>query len=387
MKKNNILFYMSFWVIASLFGALPYLFFGATHSFTDALFESVSGFTTTGTSVLSYSAENQGLFFWRAATQWLGGISFIVLSLVIFFPLQKLHPRRKTTIIWLCFIYFLLTAAETISLYVAGMSIFDAVSYSFSTISTGGFYANAIENQPAIQYILTAFMFLAGVNYTLYIRNLLSFKNLTSVKDEEFRFYAAFVLIFSVIVALTLFFSANMNVADSLRTSLFRVTGVISTTGFYADGATSQIPLLQLLFIILFLFGASSGSAGGGVKIKRIALILKNLHNSFRHFIHPNALSTTHFDGKPATLTTVNTASLYFILYIFVALTGILLLVAINIPLRDATNLALTSLANIGSDIPALPLAGKYILMLLMIIGRLELFALFVVFSRGFWKK
>jgi trk system potassium uptake protein TrkH len=343
---------------------VPYLFFG--NSFTDALFESVSGFTATGTSVI----HNPALIMYQSATQWVGGICFILLTLVYVFPPEKLHPRRKTTVFWLCAIYVLLTAAETVLLfYVSGIDLFSAVCVSFCTVSTGGFY---LLDSP----IVALFMFFAGVNYIIYIR-LATGKTLRVFRDEEFRFYMAVILLCSVL--LTLY------TADDLYMSFTIITGIVSTTKFAFLPAA---PLLQFLFILLLFVGASTGSAGGGVKIKRIVLILKNIYNGFRRFLHPNALSPVRFNGKPAASAQVNNAFLFLVVYIFIALIGVLLLALLNVPLGKAFLLVLTSLGNVGcGDVLVLPLAGKYVLMFLMLIGRVELMAFLVLLSRSFWRK
>ncbi|GHT34815.1 Trk system potassium transporter TrkH [Bacteroidia bacterium] len=370
MNKNRILYCVLFWLLLSFVGAVPYLFFG--NSFTDALFESVSGFTATGTSVLG-ALHATSLQIYQSATQWVGGIAFILMVLVYVFPTEKLHPRRKTTVFWLCAIYILLTAAETVLLfYVSGVDWLNALCVSFSTVSTGGFY---LVDSP----IVPLFMFLAGVNYIIYIRLAARIANpLQRVfRDEEFRFYVAVILLCSVL--LTLY------TADDLYMSFTIITGIVSTTKFAFLPAA---PLLQFLFILLLFVGASTGSAGGGVKIKRVVLILKNSYNGFRRFLHPNALRPVRFNGKPAAAAQVNNAFLFLVVYISIALIGVLLLALLNVPLGKAFVLVLTSLGNVGySDVLVLPLAGKYVLMFLMLIGRVELMAFIVLFSRSFWRK
>jgi trk system potassium uptake protein TrkH len=405
------------WIILSLGGLFPFLLSGAIPSFTDAFFESLSGFTTTGSSIL-ITTENlsHGLLYWRSCMQWFGGVCFIVLSLFILpvlgiggvkrsanepisFHSDKLHPRIGNSIKWLAIIYFSFTVIETIFLVVAGMNVFDAVCHSFSTVSTGGFSTKttniAYWNSSSINIVLTIFMFLAGVNFALYYYVVVGkFKKL--IANEESYYYFLFTLLFSVIVALGLYFTMNEAVGDALEMAFFHVASTISTTGFYTVDMMMWTPVLLIFTLMLMFWGASYGSAGGSIKTVRIVLILKNSFHELRRFIHPNAISIVRLDNKLVPLPIINNAFMFLLLYIFVCIVGILFMIMLGIHYGDAVKMVLTSIGNIGcgtgvcassEGFAYLPALGKYCLMFLMLVGRLELYAFFILFTRSFWKK
>ncbi|MDL2262154.1 hypothetical protein LJC11_01475 [Bacteroidales bacterium OttesenSCG-928-I21] len=405
------------WIILSLFGTFPYLLTQAA-SFSDAFFESMSGFTTTGSSILTHiESFSKGLLFWRSSTQWLGGICFIVITLAVLpivgtgggmrtfssepisFHLTKLRPRMENSIMWLCVIYFSLTVFECVALKIAGMDIFDAVCHSFSTISTGGFSTKTDSvgfwTSSSIRIIFIVFMFLSGVNFTLYFY-LVTGKFRKIIKDEELKYYVLFILFFSLIVALGLFFTMNFNFFDSIDTAFFQITSVISTSGFSITETIHRTPFLHLVILIPMFFGASSGSASGGIKTVRIMLILKNSVNELKRFVHPNAITPIKFNGKLIPLPIINNAFLFLLLYIFVVIAGVLFLSVLDIAFGDSVKIVLSTVGNIGSaasnhasleGYELLPAVGKYFLALLMLIGRLELYAFFVLFTRSFWRK
>ncbi|MDD4755065.1 MAG: potassium transporter TrkG, partial [Prolixibacteraceae bacterium] len=292
-RKEGYIIVSFVWILFSFAGSLPYIISGTIPNFTNAFFETISGFTTTGSSIVSdIEALPHGILFWRSITQWLGGMGIIVLSLAVL-PVfgiggmqlfmaevpgptpYKLSPRIKQTARALWIIYLGFTITETLLLWLGGMSLFDAVCHSFTTMATGGFSTKQASiahwSSPFIQYVVIVFMFLAGTNFTL---PYLAFKgNLKSVfKDEEFRYYTLFVTGFSLVIFAGLLFSTGRDGEQAFRDSLFQVVSIITTTGFATDDYLNWIPILTILIFVLFFFGGSAGSTGGGIKIMRIVL-------------------------------------------------------------------------------------------------------------------
>jgi trk system potassium uptake protein TrkH len=320
-KKEGYIIVSLVWVVFSLFGALPFLISGAIPSYTDAFFETMSGFTTTGSSILSADQIDNfgyGLHFWRSITQWIGGMGIIVMAIAIF-PLlgiggmqlfvaevpgpskDKLHPRIKETAKRLWGIYILFTVLEAILLYFGGMSAFDAICHSFTTMATGGYSTHgasiAFFDSSYIYYVIAVFMFIAGTNFTLsYFLIQGKFKKI--FYDEEFKFYILFALGFTVLITSFLVFLHGEEIAISFRDSLFQVVSILTTTGFTTADYTLWAPFIVVIIFILMFFGGSAGSTGGGMKIVRVALIIKNSYFELRRLIHPNAVIPVKFNKK-----------------------------------------------------------------------------------------
>ena len=321
-RKEGYIIVTFGWIVMSLSGVLPYLFTGAIPNLTDAFFETISGYTTTGASILNdIESLPEGILIWRSLTHWIGGMGIIVLAIAIL-PLlgiggmqlfaaeapgpggDKLHPRITDTAKRLWLIYLGYTFLETVLLKLAGMSFFDAINHSLSTLSTGGFSTKNLSvaywnNQPIIQYIIIVFMFLAGTNFVM------SYFAMTGkvqriLKDEEFRTYSIFTLIFTVIAALLVYFQANVPTSEyhpmvwgakesAFRHGLFQVLAIVTTTGFVTADFTSWTPFLTVFFFGLMFLGGSSGSTSGGIKVVRHLLIIKNglLELSLIHISEP----------------------------------------------------------------------------------------------------
>ena len=305
------------WLIFSLFGTLPYIFSRTIPGFADAFFETMSGFTTTGASVVdNLETFPKGILFWRALTHWLGGMGIIVLFLTMMpafgiggmqlysaevpgMTVEKISPRIYQTarIVW--GVYVLLTLVEVVLLMFGGMSLFDSVCHAFATMATGGFSTKqasiAFWPSPYIQYVITLFMFLAGTNFTLlYFAGRGKFSRL--FRDEEFRYYFLFVLGFTILIFSGLLISTKLPAEQAFRDSLFTVVSVITTTGFVTADYLMWRPVLYMLVFILFFFGGSTGSTGGGVKIMRIVLLLKNSYYELRRIIHPSGVIPVKFN-------------------------------------------------------------------------------------------
>lgn len=417
------------WIVMSVSGMLPYLFSGAIPDVTNAFFETISGYTTTGASILDdIEVLPEGILFWRSLTHWIGGMGIIVLAIAIL-PLlgiggmqlfaaeapgpsaDKLHPRITDTAKRLWLIYLGYTLAETLLLKLAGMSFFDAVNHAMATLSTGGFSTKNASlaywnDQPLIQYIVILFMFLAGSNFVL---SYFAFKGKVQrvLMDEEFKHYGALVLVFTVISALVIYFKANVPVSDyhpmvwgsaesSFRHGLFQVIAVITTTGFVTADFTAWTPFLTILFFGLMFSGGSAGSTAGGIKIMRHLLIIKNGLLEFKRTLHATAIIPVRYNSKSVSQQIVYNIIAFFVLYMLLFILGALVLGALGVDFVTAVGGAASSLGNVGpafgtlnpvSNFNGLPMLGKWWCGFLMLVGRLELFTVLILLSPYFWKK
>ncbi|MCL4120644.1 UNVERIFIED_CONTAM: hypothetical protein GTU68_046866 [Idotea baltica] len=419
MNKREGYIVVSFgWIIMALSGTMPYMITGVIPNFSSAFFETMSGFTTTGASILNdIESVPKGVLFWRSLTHWIGGMGIIVLAIAIL-PLlgiggmqlfaaeapgpsaDKLHPRITDTAKRLWLIYFGYTAAETVLLQAAGMSFFDAVNHSMCTLSTGGFSTKNASvaywnNEPVIQYIIIVFMFLAGSNFVL---SYFAFKGKVQkiFGDEEFRLYFKFIAVFTLISALVIYFRAVWGRAESsFRHSLFQVLSVITTTGFVTADYTLWTPFLVVFFFGLMFLGGSAGSTSGGVKVVRHLLLIKNGFIEFKRALHPNAILPVRYNKKAVSGDIVFNVLAFFILYMLSFIIGALGFSMMSIDFESAIGLAASSLGNVGpalgdfgpvNNYAALPSIGKWWCSFLMLIGRLELFTVLVLFTPFFWR-
>lgn len=428
-RKEGYIIVTLGWVVMSASGILPYVFSGAIPSITNAFFETISGYTTTGASILNdIESLPKGILFWRSLTHWIGGMGIIVLAIAIL-PLlgiggmqlfsaeapgpntDKLHPRITDTAKRLWLIYFGYTAAETLLLSIAGMSFFDAINHSMATLSTGGFSTKNASlaywnNRPLIQYIVIFFMFLAGSNFVL---SYFAFKGKIQrvLRDEEFKFYSILMLIFTLITALVVYFLANVEVSNfhpmpfgevesSFRHALFQITAVITTTGFVTADFTAWTPFLTVFFFGLMFMGGSAGSTAGGIKVMRHILIIKNGLLEFKRTLHPSAIIPVRFNKKTVSEHIVYNIIAFFVLYMLLFIIGALVLSFLGLDFISAIGGAASSLGNVGpafgdlnpvSNFNSLPWLGKWWCGFLMLAGRLELFTVLILFNPYFWKK
>jgi trk system potassium uptake protein TrkH len=417
------------WLVMSASGMLPYLFTGAIPDITNAFFETISGYTTTGASILNdIESLPKGLLFWRSLTHWIGGMGIIVLAIAIL-PLlgiggmqlfaaeapgpsaDKLHPRITDTAKRLWLIYVGYTLAETLLLKLAGMDFFDAMNHAMATLSTGGFSTKNSSlaywnDQPLIQYIVILFMFLAGSNFVL---SYFAFKGKIQkvLKDEEFKFYTGFIISFSIVAALVIYFQAQPQVSASLpmvfgygesaiRHALFQVLAVVTTTGFVTADFTGWTPFLTIFFFGLMFLGGSAGSTAGGIKVMRHLLIIKNGLLEFKRTLHSNAIIPVRYNNKTVPESIVYNIIGFFVLYMLLFIIGALVLAFMGLDFESAIGGAATSLGNVGpglgslnplSNFNDLPALGKWWCGFLMLLGRLELFTVLILFSPYFWRK
>lgn len=405
------------WVVMSFFGALPFVFHGSIPSFTDAFFETMSGFTTTGASILNnIESIPHGLLFWRSLTQWLGGMGFIVLSLAILPILgiggmqlfiaevpgptkDKIHPRVRETAKRLWGIYVLLTVLEVILLLIGGMTFFDSINHAFTTMATGGFSTKQASigyyTSPYIQYVITAFMFLAGMNFSLHYY--LLHRDFKLVREnEEFKFYTFLIVAFTVVIAIGIFNTEHAGLERAFRESLFQVVSMITTTGFVtADYELWGVFYHSLFFLMLFI-GGSAGSTGGGVKVVRHLLLIKNSALELKRLVHPRAVIPVRFNNVSVSKDIIFNVMAFLLFYLAIFVTGTIAMTLIGLDFLTAMGSVATCLGNVGPAIEGvgpsdnfshIPDIGKWILSLLMMLGRLELFTVLIIFSPAFWKK
>ncbi|MBO6078684.1 MAG: TrkH family potassium uptake protein [Bacteroidaceae bacterium] len=405
------------WVLFSIFGSLPYYLSGYIPTFTDAFFETMSGFTTTGATIIQdVEVIPHGLLFWRSLTQWIGGLGivfFTVAVLPIFGvgevqlfaaeaigPTQhKLHPRISTSGRWILTVYVLITVLCAVALRLCGMGIFDSINHALTTAATGGFSTKnasiAYFNSHTIEYVITFFMFLSGVNYGLLFFVAFRGQFHKLIEDTQFKWYLMFLMIFTAIVGISLFISTPYNASASLRNALFHVTAIITTTGFTSTDYTQWPPFIWMTLGLCFYLGACAGSTSGGMKSIRIAILIKSMRNEFNRILHPNAILPVRINGKvipPSTRQSVLTFSIFFFALVFV---GWFFYLAIGIDIAEAYGISLSCLSNIGltigdhgCNIPwnDLPVIGKWFSTFLMLVGRLEVFSVLLIITPSFWK-
>lgn len=433
-KREGYLIVTLGWITMSVSGALPYIFSGAIPSFTNAFFETMSGYTTTGASIINdIEAMPKSILFWRSTTHWIGGMGIIVLAIAIL-PLlgiggmqlfaaeapgpssDKLHPRITDTAKRLWFLYMGLTFAQAILLKAAGMGYFDAINHAMSTLSTGGFSTKNASmaywnNQPLIQYIVIVFMFIAGTNFVL---SYYAVKGKFSkfLHDEEFKWYSIAIAGLTLISTLIVYHYAEVTkyatdvqliahpmiwgeLESSFRHSLFQVLTVITTTGFVSADFTIWSPFLTVMFFILMFMGASAGSTAGGVKIVRHIIMIKNGFLEFKRTIHPNAIVPVRYNDKSVTRGIVFNIMAFFILYLIIAAVGASVFAFLGLDFLTAMGASASSLGNVGpafgelspvNNYDILPPFGKWWSAFLMLLGRLELFTVLIIFTPYFWK-
>jgi trk system potassium uptake protein TrkH len=417
------------WLVMIFSGMLPYVVTDSISSFSNIFFETMSGYTTTGSTIINdIDALPKSIIFWRSMTHWLGGMGIIVLAIAIL-PLlgiggmqlftaeapgltgDKIHPRISDTAKRLWLIYVGLTFLETILLTFAGMSFFDAINNSMSNIASGCFSSKNESigfwnDNPLIQYIVIFFMFLAGTNFILIYFGLTGkFKKI--FQDTEFKWYVSFICAFVFISTLILFFQVNLSSTEvyhpevlgkfdsSFRHSLFQVVAIVTTTGFVTGDFISWTPFLTMLFFGIMFLGGSSGSTSGGVKVLRHLILIKNGFLEFKRSLHPNAIFPLRHNNHVVEKPIIIHVLAFFILYLILFIIGAGVLSALGLDFVSAIGGAASSLGNVGpalgtlgpiSNFDSLPEIGKYWCAFLMLVGRLELFTVLIFFTPYFWK-
>ena len=427
-KREGYIVVIFGWLVMILSGSIPYVLTNSIDGFTNIIFETTSGYTTTGATILdSIESLPKGIIFWRSITHWIGGMGIIVLAIAIL-PLlgiggmqlfsaeapgpsaDKLHPRITDTAKRLWLIYFSFTLIETLLLSLFGMSFFDAINHSMSNIASGGFSTKDSSlafwnSQPIIQYIVIFFMLIAGTNFILlyYI-----FKGkFNKIKlDEEFNLYFRIIIFFALMVSLLVFFNSNFLLSDDIslfsrieavaRHSLFQVVSIVTTTGFVTADYTSWTPFLLLIFFGLMFLGGSAGSTSGGFKIVRHLLIIKNGFLEFKRILHPSAIVPVRYNNKSVPSGIIYNILGFFIIYMLSFMVGALGFSLFGLDFQSALGVSASSLGNVGPSIgdygpmgtfSQMPVLAKWWASFLMLVGRLELFTVLIVFTAYFWKK
>ena len=409
------------WVVFSAFGLMPYYLSGQVPSLTDAWFESMSGFTTTGATIIpDLEVITHGLLFWRSLTQWIGGMGIIVLSIAILpifglngmqlyaaevtgLTYEKLSPRIADTAKMMWSIYLLLTITEVLALWLCGMNMFDAVCHSFSTIATGGFstHNNSLEyyDSAAIHYTVTFFMFISGINFVLLIY-LLRGKARNLLQDEEVRWYSVAVALFAVALTVGLYIArpgwSGVEMERAFRDSLFTVISSMTSTGYTISDYMYWPVVAWVVIFFLMLTGACAGSTAGGIKWVRLAIIMKNGVAEFQRRIHPNAIIPVKLNEKAVPQQTINNIMAFLIFYVFIIVITVVIFCASGVNFDESIGAAVSAIGNVGISIgqfgPAgtyaeFPMVAKWVMSFVMLIGRLEIFTVLLLFTRALWRK
>lgn len=405
------------WIVISIIGSIPFVISGFIPSFIDAFFETVSGFTTTGATILTEIEHlSKSILFWRSFTHWIGGMGVLIFMIALIPSLGsstihllkaespgpnpgKIVPKIKETAKILYIIYFVLTLAETILLRIAGMSLYDAVIHALGTAGTGGFSnmnaSVAAFKSPAVEWIITIFMLIFGVNFALYYQVLKgNIKN--ALKNEELKYY--FLIIVSAVILNTSniynFYGRNFQVA--IRTSFFQVASIVTSTGYATADFNLWPTVSKMIIVFLMLVGAMAGSTGGGIKTIRIVIMMKAIKREINKILHPKRIQSVKIDGKVIEEETISGVFLFITAYGVIAIIALFILAFDGFDLVTTTTAVITTLSNIG---PGLEMVGpvgnfsdfsnlsKLVLSFCMLAGRLEIYPMIILFSPSLWKK
>ncbi len=415
-KRDGYIIVTLSWVVMAFSGSLPYIFTGAIPNFTNAFFESISGFTTTGASILdNIEALPESILLWRSLTQWIGGLGFIVLVISILPSLgiggmqlfmaeapgitaDKLQPRIQDTGKRLWFLYIALTLIETVLLCFGEMSFFDSLNHSLTTMSTGGFSTKqgsiAHYGSAYTEYVITAFMFMGGTSFVLLY---LTFKGKIRrlMANDEFKAYLGITVVVTVVVTAILIFFNKLPAEQAFRESLFQVVSILTTTGYASADFTAWGGSVALIFFTLMFVGGSAGSTAGGVKVLRHIIIAKNSLIEFRRQLHPSAIIPVRFNGHAVAHDVTQNILAFVIIYLTIFGLASVILSLMGVDAITAMGSVATSLGNVGPGLnetgpsysfSAFPAVGKWLLGILMVVGRLEIFTVLIIFSRHFWR-
>ena len=407
------------WILYSLFGTLPFLFTCPDLSFTNAFFETMSGFTTTGASIFDHPEYlPKGLLFWRSLTQWIGGLGIVFFTIAILPSLvggsvkifaaestgpikSTLHPRLSTNSKWIWTVYLVLTIACVASYKLCGMNWFDALNYAMTSTATGGFATSGGSilsfHSIAEDYVCILFCFLSGVNFTFLYYSVVKGKVRQMFQHSEFRFYIMTIVISTLFIMVELIYRNHYDLEHAFRSSAFQVVSFITTTGLFNDDAAKWPRVTWVVLSICMFVGGCSGSTAGGIKSIRGVMLLKVIRNEFRQILHPNAVLPMKIDGvnvpQSKRVTLLGFLGLYLLLVFICSFT----MIAAGIDDTNSITITLSCLGNVGPTLgleigptmswDELPIFAKWLCSFLMLVGRLELFTVLVLFTRTFWKE
>ena len=406
------------WVIFSLFGMFPFLIHGSITNITDAYFETISGFTTTGATIIDdVERLPRGILFWRSLTQWVGGLGIVFFTIAILPSLvggsvkvfaaeatgpikAKMHPRLTTTAKWIWSIYLLLTIGCGVAFWIAGMDWFDAMNYSMTTTATGGF---SIHNDSLsyfkdtnIDYIAILFEFLAGINFTLLYVSIFKARFKDLFKNSEFKLYISLLLLSTAAIMTVLFTQMEYSLEEAFRQGLFQVVSFMTTTGVFSDDVARWPHITWIILGAVMFTGACAGSTSGGFKCIRAVMTLKTLRNNFRQILHPSAVLPVKINGMSVPQSRIVALFAFFTLFMCMILVTAAIMIVSGVDTINSIVIALSCVSNIGPSLSndiganiswsAMPDYIKWVLSLLMLMGRLEIMTVLVLFTRSFWK-
>lgn len=407
------------WLVFSFFGMFPFIIHGCITNITDAFFESTSGFTTTGASIIDdVEILPHGILFWRSLTQWIGGLGIVFFTIAILPSLvggsvkvfaaeatgpirSKMHPRLSTSAKWIWSIYLILTLACGLSYWAAGMNWFEALNYSMTTTATGGF---AIHNEsteyfhsPTIDYISITFQFLSGINFTLLYISIIKMRVKTLFTNSEFKLYLGIVAGATLWIMYLLLTHMNYDIEHAFRSALFQVVSFITTTGMFNEDAGTWPHITWVILGVVMYLGACAGSTSGGFKCIRGVMLLKVIRNNFRQILHPNAVLPVKINGMNVPQSKIVALFAFFTLTMLMTLVTATIMIVAGIDNTNAITIALSCVSNVGPTLGTqigpvmswsiLPEYIKWILCPLMLMGRLEIMTVLVLFTRAFWKE
>ncbi len=416
-KREGYLIVVLGWLLMVSFSMLPYLFSGVIPEVGNAFFETMSGMTTTGASILTdIEATPAGILFWRSMTQWIGGMGIIVLTVALF-PLlgiggvelfgaeapgptsSKIHPRIRETAKRLYYLYVGLTALATVTYLLGGMNFYDAINHALTTMATGGFStknASAMHwgDAPFIQYAMIFFMLAAGTNYVV-IYYLFKRQWARAWASDEFRGYLHMLATLTAIVTAVVYFHVGLPLEQSFRDSLFQIVSVITTTGYVSADYTAWTESMTMLFFVMLFIGACAGSTAGGIKVIRHLVFFKNTYLEFKRLLHPRAVVPLKLDGAVVAPKILTHILVFLLIFLMTFLLGSLAVVSLGMDFLSGIGAVATSLGNVGPGIGSVgpvdnfghvPMAAKWVLSFLMLLGRLELFTILILFTPYFWR-
>ncbi|MEA2014914.1 MAG: TrkH family potassium uptake protein [Thermodesulfobacteriota bacterium] len=405
------------WFLVATFGSLPYMIHGLLPHFSDAFFESMSGFTTTGATVITNMGDlPHGILLWRSLTQWLGGMGIIILSIAIL-PLlgvggmqlykaelpspvkDKLTPRVAETARTLWIVYIIISIIEFVMLLTGGMDVFNSLCHSLTTMATGGFSTSDVSiaqfHSAYIEGVITFFMLVAGINFTLHYSLIMgNFKAILG--NSEFRFYLGIILVAVIIVTISLKQNSFYEGGGYLRYASFQVVSIITTTGFTTANFDNWPSLSKIILLLLMFVGGSAGSTGGSIKCLRILLILKHSYQELYRLVHPHAVTAVKLGKRIVYPETMASVWGFFLLYLMMTIVASIILTLLGLDMMTAFSSVVATIGNVGPGFGAvnplatyneIPYTGKWVLSFCMLVGRLEIYTVLILFIPEFWKK
>lgn len=418
-RRDAYLVVTATWIIFSLFGMLPFLVGGYITNVHDAYFETMSGFTTTGATILdSVEQLPHGILFWRSLTQWIGALGIVFFTIAILPSMvggsvkvfaaeatgpirSKMHPRLSTSAKWIWSIYLSLTVACGLTYWLAGMDWFDSVNYSMTTTATGGFSTHDDSTEffrsPVIEYASILFQFLAGMNFTLLYVVLFKGRFRNMLANSEFRLYISIIAISTVWIMYLLMAVMGYDIERAFRSALFQVVSFITTTGLFNDDAGAWPHITWVILGACMFIGSCAGSTSGGFKCVRGVIVLKVLRNEFRQILHPNAVLPVKVNGQSLPQAKLASLLAFFAAYVLMCLIAATIMIAAGVDNTNAITIALSCMSNVGPTLgteigpvmswSSLPDGIKWICSLLMLMGRIEIMSVLVLFTRSYWKE